>query len=73
MVLDQRRCTGEAAAVVAPVPHDIKSALRELRGSAPDSILVRLAEQKIERIEQGHWMGQDVQDPDLKVVVARRD
>ncbi|MEZ0169152.1 hypothetical protein [Microvirga sp. TS319] len=42
----------EALPVAAHSISEIKDAVRELRDSMPDSVLAKLAEQKIERLER---------------------
>ncbi|WP_445501029.1 hypothetical protein [Microvirga sp. G4-2] len=56
---------GEVPMVITHALSEIKDALRELRHSTPDSILIRLAEQKIAMIERGYyWANQDSHDAD---------
>ncbi|WP_414472901.1 hypothetical protein [Microvirga sp. M2] len=42
----------EAQPVAAHAISEIKDAVRELRDTMPDSVLAKLAEQKIERLER---------------------
>lgn len=72
MVLEQKLTAGEVPMVIAHALSEIKDALRELRLSTPDSVLVRLAEQKIATIERGYyWANQDPRDADWTDLAAR--
>ena len=57
MASDQR--PRAAPAVVSRMLIDIKDAIRELRSRVPDSVLVDLAEQKIDMIERRHGSDED--------------
>lgn len=52
MVMERSSITDEALPVAAHPISEIKDAVRELRHLMPDSVLVQLAEQKIEGIER---------------------
>lgn len=66
MVMERYSTMDEARLARARSIGEIKDALRELRASAPDSVLARLAEQMIERMEKGHHEDRDHHrgDPD---------
>lgn len=65
MVLDQKLVMAEGSSVVAPVLHEVRDALRELRRSSPDSFLIRLAEQKLAMMERDFWLDRDFRDVGL--------
>lgn len=51
MMSSRKPVTGVMPAAAIHALGEIKDAVRELRRSAPDSVLIRLAEQKIDRLE----------------------
>jgi len=59
MVMERNSRMDEARLVMARSIGEIMDAVRELRESAPDSALARLAEEMIERMEKGHREGRD--------------
>jgi hypothetical protein len=61
MVSDHNSTTGETLLIMIHALSEIKDALRELRDTVPDSVLVSLAEQKIERIERNYDTGEDLE------------
>lgn len=54
MVIKQNATMDEARLVMVRSLGEIRDAVRMLRESVPDSALARLAEEMIERMEQGH-------------------
>jgi hypothetical protein len=65
MIQKQEIVTGEMPMVATYALHEIKNAVRELRGATPDSVLVSLAEQKIEMIERDLLRNQDFENADM--------
>jgi len=60
MMSSRKPVTGVMPAAVIHALGEIKDAVRELRRSAPDSVLISLAEQKIGRLESDHGSRGDV-------------
>jgi hypothetical protein len=54
MVLEQKSMKGEPSLVVPQVLTEIRDAVRQLRDTSPESVLVSLAEEKLEKIERSH-------------------
>ena len=54
MVLEQKSMKGEPPVVVPHVLTEIRDAVRQLKDSSRESVLVSLAEQKLEEIERSH-------------------
>jgi hypothetical protein len=73
MVLDEKRMTAEVPMVVAHALSEIKEALRELRDALPESMLVRLAEQKLALIEQGDGARRNLSHSEQQIVASRRN
>jgi hypothetical protein len=59
MVMEQNSMMDKARLVRARSISEIKDAVRELKKSTPDSVLAKLAEQKIESMEKGHDSGRN--------------
>ena len=54
MMASQKPVTNRASAAAIHALCEIRDAVRELRRSAPDSVLISLAEQKIDRLERAY-------------------
>lgn len=64
---EQKTRMGGSPMAVATVLDEIKDALHELRHSAPESALVQIARQKIERLEQGLPRDRELGKADLSL------
>ncbi|MXQ11266.1 hypothetical protein [Microvirga makkahensis] len=71
MVIKQNSATDEARLVMVRSLGEIRDAVRMLRESAPDSALARLAEEMIERMEQGHPEGPDLHGDESSRTTSR--
>lgn len=60
MMSSRKPVTGILPAAVIHALGEIKDAVRELRRSSPDSVLISLAEQKIDSLESDHGPNGDV-------------
>lgn len=68
MISSRKSLPGGVSPVVVPhALNEIKDAVRELRHSSPDSVLISLAEQKIDRLERAHRPHRDVWNKNSKV------
>ena len=61
MMSDHNSTIGETLLIMTRTLTEIRDALRELRDTVPDSVLVSLAAQKIERIERDYDTGEDLE------------
>jgi len=70
-MVEQNSMMDEARLVMARSIGEIKDAVRELRQSTPDSVLAKLAEQKIESMEKSHYWERNRRREDPEMAAER--